>query len=106
MARGPYVYQHEGIRLHTRRVEQIDSRAPSVDLAEQIEALKPEWALHPRRHCRFEQQEYFFGEGQAIGAHDICPGCPVIGQCLAHAISNGEYGAWGGTTDTERRYMR
>lgn len=36
-------------------------------------------------------------------AKSICAGCPVISQCLDHALSTGErYGVWGGLTADER----
>lgn len=35
-----------------------------------------------------------------------CKTCPVIRQCLAHALDNREeYGVWGGRTERERRAL-
>lgn len=104
MARGPYVFTHEGIKPHARRAESIQEAPVAFDFLSAFEAAMPEWSRHPRRHCRFEDPRLFSGENQAIGAKEICPGCPVIKDCLEHALINGEYGAWGGTTDTERKY--
>lgn len=37
----------------------------------------------------------------------ICGRCPVVAQCLQHAIDEPElHGVWGGTTEQERRGMR
>lgn len=42
------------------------------------------------------------------GSHPerYCSGCPVIQQCLQHAIENDEDGVWGGTTAKGRRRLR
>lgn len=64
--------------------------------------------------CRGEQPELFFPVGtsgpalrQIEQAKEICRSCPVIAQCLAAALANGEdAGIWGGTTPEERRLMR
>lgn len=39
-------------------------------------------------------------------ADNICPGCPIIDDCLSWALVNWEEGVWGGTTDEERQIMR
>ena len=40
-------------------------------------------------------------------ARRLCHSCPVIGECLAEALSRTEVdGVWGGTTSAERRSMR
>jgi len=40
-------------------------------------------------------------------ARQLCRSCPVIGECLAEALSRTEVdGVWGGTTSAERRSMR
>lgn len=40
-------------------------------------------------------------------AKDICKRCPVIEDCLEHAIDNGmSSGIWGGMTPTERTRLR
>lgn len=37
-------------------------------------------------------------------AKDICVDCPVLDQCRAHALANGEqFGIWGGLSTAERR---
>jgi WhiB family redox-sensing transcriptional regulator len=40
-------------------------------------------------------------------ARSVCQRCPVLGACLAEALSRTEIdGVWGGTTSAERRSMR
>ncbi|MUH52157.1 MAG: WhiB family transcriptional regulator, partial [Actinobacteria bacterium] len=37
----------------------------------------------------------------------MCPICPVVAECLAHALDHRETrGAWGGMTPVERRRHR
>lgn len=64
-----------------------------------------EWA--DRGLCvRDQYPELWFPEqGQSPNeAKAICRRCPVIAECLAWAISNGEkYGVYGGLTGPERR---
>lgn len=35
-----------------------------------------------------------------------CQNCPVITQCLEHALKNNEYGIWAGTTEKDRRNIK
>ncbi len=35
-----------------------------------------------------------------------CQGCPVISDCLDHALKNNEYGIWAGTTEKDRRNIK
>lgn len=35
-------------------------------------------------------------------ANDICPTCTTAPQCLAWAMTHGEYGTWGGATQRQR----
>jgi WhiB family redox-sensing transcriptional regulator len=40
-------------------------------------------------------------------ARRLCRACPVLGECLAEALTRTEVdGVWGGTTSAERRSMR
>lgn len=39
-------------------------------------------------------------------AKRICAGCVLVAACLQFAITNGESGVWGGTTEDERRLIR
>jgi hypothetical protein len=34
---------------------------------------------------------------------DLCAACPVQPQCLRHAMTNDEYGWWGGSTRAQRQ---
>lgn len=39
-------------------------------------------------------------------AAQLCKSCPVVRECLAHALDNDEqYGVWGGRTERERRAL-
>lgn len=41
---------------------------------------------------------------EADEAKDVCARCPVLDDCLEHAISNREHnGVWGGATERERQ---
>jgi len=81
----------------------------------QILNLRPvyeEWVWQESANCREEENSLFFLEPHARGraknkqelaAKKICRSCPVINECLAHALSVPEYfGVWGGTTADER----
>ncbi len=62
------------------------------------------WAVFAA--CKAEKSMKFFPqtrqeEREAIA---ICNICPVIEDCLDHALeSNERFGVWGGTTERERR---
>ena len=81
----------------------------------QLRNLRPvydEWAWQEESNCRGEDSDLFFLDPQARGkikrekereAKKICKGCPVIEQCLDHALSIPEFfGVWGGMTADER----
>lgn len=52
----------------------------------------------PRGHNEREKDREF-REKKAIA---ICRNCPVLEQCLEYAVTQGEGGIWGGTTDEQR----
>lgn len=58
--------------------------------------------------CRAADPELFFPErgGRTAAAKAICRRCPVAAACLETALTAGEYGIWGGTSETERRTRR
>lgn len=59
--------------------------------------------------CRGSQDRAFFPVNgrSAMKAKTQCAACPVIHQCLAHALADPSLtGVWGGTTETERDQMR
>jgi hypothetical protein len=39
-------------------------------------------------------------------AKRICATCPLITDCLQHALDNDEHGIWGGSNEKERRAMQ
>lgn len=62
------------------------------------------WAVFAA--CREEQSMRFFPENrdEEREALKVCSTCPVVEDCLDHAIeSNERFGIWGGTTERERR---
>ncbi|HEY9390536.1 MAG TPA: WhiB family transcriptional regulator [Mycobacteriales bacterium] len=69
-----------------------------------------DWQLHGA--CRNVDSSLFFhpeGErGPARAAREaaakaVCRRCPVIGECLRHALTTREpYGVWGGLSESER----
>jgi WhiB family redox-sensing transcriptional regulator len=59
--------------------------------------------------CAGENVNTFFPDmpnSRAVAAKAICKTCPVINDCLQHALENYEQGVWGGTTDNQRRHLR
>lgn len=61
--------------------------------------------------CRDLATDVFFADSDApkrsTVAKMICSACPVREKCLDFAIRNCEnYGVWGGTTATERKFLR
>lgn len=74
---------------------------------------KWEWQL--LGSCRGEDSSLFFhpeGErgprraAREAAAKAVCAGCPVLRECLAHALASREpYGVWGGTSESDREAM-
>lgn len=59
--------------------------------------------------CVNADAEVFFPEkgGSTREAKRICADCPVIVDCLNHALDNEErFGIWGGLSEQERRTLR
>lgn len=76
------------------------------------EVVWDDWRDHAA--CRGEDPELFFPVGttgpaldQIDAAKAVCQRCPVMAECLAWALKNGEPdGIWGGRTTDERRLLR
>lgn len=83
-------------------------------------ALKPilqHWAWQYRADCRGSSVDVFFPSeaelehplhraASAQAAKLICDGCPVVRQCLDHALAVPErFGVWGGLTPRERQHI-
>ena len=74
--------------------------------------ISDDWQWQQRGLCRGVDSSYFFhpdGErGRARAAREerakeLCRRCPVIQECLAHALAVREpYGIWGGMSESER----
>jgi WhiB family redox-sensing transcriptional regulator len=72
-----------------------------------------EWQVYGA--CRSAGPEQFFhGEAERgrkrhardAAAKAVCAACPVVRECLDHALEVREpYGVWGGTTPEERAVM-
>lgn len=59
--------------------------------------------------CLGTYDERFFPERGASNSEvkAICAGCPVIDECLEHALTKPErFGIWGGTSERERQKIR
>lgn len=64
------------------------------------------WAVFAA--CKNEMSLTFFPQNrqEERAALKICSLCPVVDDCLDHAISTDErFGVWGGTTERERRRL-
>jgi len=58
--------------------------------------------------CRQTDPELFFpGKGESCEpAKRVCGRCPVLAECLRHALDHGENdGVWGGTSPRQRRAL-
>ncbi|MDH6247395.1 WhiB family transcriptional regulator [Mycobacterium sp. OTB74] len=74
------------------------------------------WDWQLRARCRGLPAEVFYPTDDDRGArrvtHEenakkICRSCPVLLECLSHAMESGElYGIWGATTPKERVALR
>lgn len=65
------------------------------------------WMMDAR--CLDADPEAFFPEkgGSTREAKRICAICPVVQDCLSHALANDErFGIWGGRSERERRRLR
>ena len=84
----------------------------------QLANLRPvydEWAWQEDGKCKEADTEMFFLDAGERGkqknqkqreAQKICRGCPVIEQCLSHALNVPEfYGVWGGMTPEQRHAL-
>jgi len=84
----------------------------------QLLNLRPvydDWAWQEQSNCRDVDSDLFFLDLMARGkekrekekaAKKVCRGCPVLEQCLSHALSIPEFfGVWGGMTADERNFI-
>jgi len=85
------------------------------EIPKNIKPIYDEWLWQEQGNCVGQDVEIFFlpsnsrvhdkARREAI-AKRICEGCPVIQECLAHALRVPEtYGVWGGTTPEERQVI-
>jgi WhiB family transcriptional regulator, redox-sensing transcriptional regulator len=64
-----------------------------------------------RQACASVDPELFFAAFGARGderlareqdAKAVCERCPLVRECLAHALTHAEWGVWGGTSEEDR----
>lgn len=65
------------------------------------------WNWRAAARCRTSDAEGLFVAGaRQREARQLCRGCAVRTECLAHALDNRiEFGVWGGMTERERRAL-
>jgi WhiB family redox-sensing transcriptional regulator len=81
-----------------------------------LKPLESLWEWQYKGNCVKSDPETFFLDtnvrsSKKAAANDaakaICKGCPVIAECLQHALTvPEEYGVWGGMTIEERKEIR
>jgi WhiB family transcriptional regulator, redox-sensing transcriptional regulator len=56
----------------------------------------------------FNHEEHVFGAAQVIeAAKEVCnTPCPYKDECLLWAMTHGETGVWGGTSERDRKRMK
>jgi WhiB family redox-sensing transcriptional regulator len=71
----------------------------------------PGWM--PGGACRGKDPELFFpitaagpALAQIVAAKAVCFRCVVRAACMSYAITTGQAGIWGGTTEEERHVIR
>jgi len=71
----------------------------------------PSWM--PQGACQGEDPELFFpvtaagpALAQVLAAKAVCFRCVVRAACMSYAITTGQAGIWGGTTEEERHVIR
>jgi WhiB family redox-sensing transcriptional regulator len=80
-----------------------------------LRPIYDEWAWQEQSNCRNVDSELFFLDNNVRGkekrekenaAKKVCRGCPVIEQCLNHALAIPEFfGVWGGMSADQRNFM-
>lgn len=87
----------------------------SPEIPKNVRPIADEWEWQYKGLCRTVDPEMFFLDHgdraqtkrkKELKAIKICQACPVISECLAHALKVPEmYGVWGGTTVEQRLFM-
>lgn len=67
--------------------------------------LSGDWRVSA--NCQHNDPNSLFARGRKQhDAKSICSGCPVLTECLSHALDNRiEFGVWGGLTERQRRAL-
>ncbi len=57
--------------------------------------------------CQHKDPDALFVRGaKQHDVKEVCAGCPVLTECLSHALDNRiEFGVWGGMTERQRRAL-
>lgn len=81
-----------------------------------LRPIAEDWEWQYKGNCaKLDPNIFFLDGGERMSVKDkkeeqakaVCVGCPVILDCLTHALSVPEYfGVWGGTTPEERELLR
>lgn len=88
---------------------------PSEPKAPNVKPTHDLWAWQEYGNCVGVDTEIFFlpynsrhedKQEREAQAKAVCAGCPVINDCLSHALSVPEYyGVWGGLSPEERKLI-
>lgn len=77
-------------------------------------AVVDAYAWQDRARCQRLEVNTFFEFGDVRGrllqrreerAKRVCRSCPVVQECLSHALRTESYGVWGGMTARERQNL-
>jgi WhiB family redox-sensing transcriptional regulator len=77
-----------------------------------MESIKIDYNWQQDAACKgisLESYDLFYvstGKSSKKETNNICGNCPVVKDCLSHALKYEEYGYWGGTTSGDRKRMR
>lgn len=103
----PEEHRRDTARKATNARATVDD-LPNIDLSA---LAAQEW--RQRAACRLlpDDQTFIFWPGRGDSttleaARTVCLSCPVAQDCLDWALTNGEHGVWGGTSDKQRKEMR
>ena len=98
----------DGVEMLLAALMSDDDPDRPVTAAEVLAEIRPAWMAEAR--CRDLPTSLFFpphGGPRDDSWRQVCAGCPVHEECLAHAMSSPTtHGVWGGTSTKQRARMR
>lgn len=68
-----------------------------------------EWEWARKAACKGTDLTAWFEDDNALNRIRllaVCDICPVVAECLQHALTHNEHGWWGGTSRRERNAMQ